>query len=254
MKDRLDKMLVNLGLASTRSQALNFIKTGAVYESGVRITKPSYLCDGENLEVRAQTHYVGRGALKLLDALEHFQFEIDGKIAADIGASTGGFTQVLLEKGAAKVYAVDVGTNQLDHRLKSQEKVVELSGTNIRELETLPEKIQVMVADLSFISLELVLPAMKNLLAAQADMVVLVKPQFEVGKSGIDKNGLVKSEKNRLEALYRVFKVCESLDLGVLKATRCSITGKTGNQEYLYWLKPGEQTTVTLLDLEELSR
>tara|TARA_R110000868_G_scaffold313440_1_gene574420 strand:- start:2962 stop:3726 length:765 start_codon:yes stop_codon:yes gene_type:complete len=254
MKDRLDKMLVTLGLATTRSQALNFIKTGAVYESGVRITKPSYLCSGENLEIRAQTHYVGRGALKLLDALEHFDVDIKDKIAADIGASTGGFTQVLVEKGASKVYAIDVGSDQLDERVKSLAPVIELSKTNIRDVQALPDKIQVMVSDLSFISLELVLPTMKNLLADKADMVVLVKPQFEVGRSGLDKNGLVKSDKNRLEALYRVYKVCEELELGIIKATRCSITGKTGNQEYLYWLKTGEKSKVTLLDLEELSR
>lgn len=254
MKERLDKKLVSLGLASTRSQALNFIKTGAVYEAGARISKASYLTDGTDLEIRAQTHYVGRGALKLIDALAHFNIKIENKVTADIGASTGGFTQVLLERLAKKVFAIDVGRDQLDARVKDDKRVIELSATNIRDLKELPEKIEVMVADLSFISLELVLPAMKNLLHENGDIIVLVKPQFEVGRSGLDKNGLVKSEKNRLEALYRVYKTCQDLDLGVIDAIKCSLTGKTGNQEYLYWLKPNQESVVSLVDLEELSR
>lgn len=254
MKDRLDKMLVKLELASTRSQALDFIKSGAVYESGLRITKPSYLTNGDNLEVRAQTHYVGRGALKLLDALQQFKIEIKNKICADIGASTGGFTQVLLEKEAQKVFSIDVGTNQLDQRIKNDYRVVEMSQTNIRDVESLPELVDVIVADLSFISLELVLPVMVKLIKDEADLVLLVKPQFEVGRNGIDKNGLVKSPQYRLEAMYKIFQCAENLGLGIMAASKCTVVGKTGNQEYLFWLKPRLQSIVSLVNLEELSR
>lgn len=254
MKDRLDKTLVRLELASTRSQALDFIKSGAVYEAGTRITKPSYLTNGENLEVRAQTHYVGRGALKLLDALEQFKVNIKNKVCADIGASTGGFTQVLLEKEAKKIFSIDVGTDQLDHRIKSDSRVVEMSQTNIRSVERLPEQVDLIVADLSFISLELVLPIMVKLIKDEADLILLVKPQFEVGRNGIDKNGLVKSSQYRLESMYKIFQCAESLGLGIMAASKCSIVGKTGNQEYLYWLKPGIQSKVSLVNLEELSR
>ncbi len=254
MKDRLDKVLVRLGLASTRSQALDFIKTGAVYEAGVRITKPSYLTLGEALEVRAQTHYVGRGALKLLDAIEKFKILVSDKVCADIGASTGGFTQVLLERGARKVFSIDVGSDQLDPRLKDDARVIEMSKTNIRNVHELDDKLDLIVADLSFISLELVLPNMSELINDDGEIVTLVKPQFEVGRNGIDKNGIVKSPQYRLEALFKIFEAGKKNNFGLVAATKCSVVGKTGNQEYLFYLKPGIESKVSLVDLEELSR
>ncbi len=254
MKDRLDKILVRLGLASTRSQALDFIKTGAVYEAGVRITKPSHLTFGESLEVRAQTHYVGRGALKLLDAIDKFKINANDKICADLGASTGGFTQVLLEQGAKKVFAIDVGSDQLDQRIKEDSRVIEMSKTNIRNIHSLDESVDLIVADLSFISLELVVPNMREILKSNGEIVTLVKPQFEVGRNGIDKNGIVRSAQYRLEALFKILEVAHKNKLGLWAATKCSIVGKTGNQEYLFYLKPNEESRVSLVDLEELSR
>jgi len=254
MKERLDKKLVELGLALTRSQALQFIQDGMVFDGDARITKPSYKTDGQFLRVEGQTHYVGRGAFKLLKAFNDFSLVAENKVAADIGASTGGFTQVLLEKGAAKVYAIDVGQDQLDARLKHDSKVIDMSGVNIRHLETLPEKIDFMVADLSFISLELVLLNMRSLLKADGEMVVLVKPQFEVGKNGIDGQGIVQDRLKHLEVLKRIRAFAESLELGLVGASRSQTIGKIGNQEYLYWFRGQAASLVTDQKLKELTQ
>lgn len=252
MKDRLDKKLVELGLASTRSQALQYIQAGVVFENNVQITKPSHKTIGEHLEVRTQTHYVGRGAQKLIDALASFPIKVLDKICADIGASTGGFTQVLLEHQAKRVYAIDVGHDQLDERLVNDGRVVNMPGTNIRAVESLPEKIELMVADLSFISLEIVLPHMQKLLTTDAELVVLVKPQFEVGREGLDKNGLADVSKH-LDVLVKIKNVCEQLKLGLVGAKKCALVGKTGNQEFLYWLKNSAHSSVSEKNLQELT-
>lgn len=251
MKDRIDKKLVELGLASTRSQALQFIQSGVVYENDIQITKPSYKTIGDQLEVRADTHYVGRGAHKLLDALESFPIKVNEKVCADIGSSTGGFTQVLLERGAKSVYAIDVGQDQLDQRLAADSRVINMPGINIRDLGFLPEKIELMVADLSFISLEIVLPHMQKLLASPAELVILVKPQFEVGRDGLDKHGLA-NPKMYKDVLIKVKNVSENLDLGLVGAKKCALIGKTGNQEFLFWLKSQKKSTVTDQILQEL--
>lgn len=254
MKTRIDKKLVELGLASTRSQALQFISSGNVFENNIQITKAAHQTDGTNLEVRTQTHYVGRGARKLLDALEHFPIVVKNKIAADVGASTGGFTQVLLENDVKKVYAIDVGRDQLDKRLKEDSRVIDMPGTNIRDLESLPEKIELLVTDLSFISLDLTLKPMQNLLANDAEMVVLVKPQFEVGREGLDKHGLVPDLNKHFEVLMKIKNLSAELGLKLCGAVKCSLVGKTGNQEYLYWLKTIGETTITEENLRELCR
>ncbi len=252
MKERLDKKLVELALASTRSQAQQFISAGWVFEHGKAITKASYLTDGNGLEVRGDTHYVGRGAQKLLGALKRFPLQIKDKVAADIGASTGGFTQVLLEQQAKRVYAIDVGHDQLDARLVDDPRVINMQGTNIRHLESLPEPIEVMVSDLSFISLELALPPMQKLLAAHAEMLILVKPQFEVGRDGLDKHGIVKDARLRLQAVQKICQVCRQLSLGILGVAPSTISGKTGNQEYLLWLAQGQADRISTLDVEKV--
>lgn len=252
MKERLDKKLVELGLANTRSQAQQYIQAGLVFEHGKIITKASYASDGSGLEVRGDVHYVGRGAQKLLGAFEAFPVVGQNKVAADIGASTGGFTQVLLENGATRVYAVDVGHDQLDARLLNDSRVINMPGTNIRDLNSLPEEIDLMVADLSFISLELTLPPMKNLLAKHGEMIVLLKPQFEVGREGVDKNGLVKDARLRLQAFKKIWNVCKTLNLGILGAVKSPLIGKTGNQEYLLWLAPSRNDSISEAQVEEL--
>lgn len=252
MKDRIDKKLVELGLASTRSQALQFIQSGVVYENDIQITKASHKTTGELLEIRAETHYVGRGAHKLIDALESFSIDAASKICADIGASTGGFTQVLLEREAKCVYAIDVGHDQLDGRLVADSRVINMPGTNIRDVTSLPQKVELMVADLSFISLEIVLPHMQKLLAPISELVVLVKPQFEVGREGLDKHGLADPSKY-FDVLLKIKKTCEQLNLGLVGAKKCALIGKTGNQEFLFWLKSTSPSTIDQEKLQELS-
>lgn len=254
MKDRLDKKLVELGLASTRSQALQYIQAGIVFEGETPLTKAAYKTDGKNLTVQGDTHYVGRGAYKLLEALQHIDVTLKDKLAADVGASTGGFTQVLLERGAQKVFAIDVGRDQLDARIKNDDRVIDMSGVNIRDVKELPQKLDIVVADLSFISLELVLKPMAELLKPDGELIVLVKPQFEVGKDALNKQGVVSDLEKHFATLVKIKKSCESLNLGLMGAVQSSTIGKIGNQEYLYWLRVNQSSVIQEEDLRELCR
>lgn len=235
LKKRLDIALVEMGLSKSRSQAQQLIKDGFVFYRGEKVTKTSLNVDLEELEVKKSFQYVGRGSQKLIGALEYFKVNPTDFICADVGASTGGFTEVLLENGAKKVYAIDVGHDQLDNKLVMDERVVNLEGINIRYGVDLEEKVDLVVADLSYISLTLVLNPMFSLLKENGQAIILVKPQFEVGREKIGKNGIVKVSDDRLASLKKIFHFCTDNKLMIKGMVKSSITGKTGNVEYLFY-------------------
>jgi 23S rRNA (cytidine1920-2'-O)/16S rRNA (cytidine1409-2'-O)-methyltransferase len=242
---RLDAELVRRGLARSRGQARELVADGGVRLGGKPATKPSTLVPaGMPIELAAAPdHWVGRAAYKLLHALEVFGAEglaVTGRRCLDVGASTGGFTQVLLEAGASSVTALDVGHGQLATRLASDPRVDERSGTNIRQVTAaeLGGPFDVVVVDLSFISLRLVLDRIREQLADDGDVVLLVKPQFEVGREHLARTGVVRSERERRRVLDATVLAVEAAGLGPRGLTRSPLAGSEGNQEYLLWAAP----------------
>ncbi|GAA0530723.1 23S rRNA (cytidine1920-2'-O)/16S rRNA (cytidine1409-2'-O)-methyltransferase [Rhizomicrobium palustre] len=235
MPTRADVFLVEKGFAASRSEAQAAIRAGTVTANGARVMKPSQLL-GDEVEIAyVKAHpYVSRGALKLLAALDHFELSPEGLVCLDIGASTGGFTEVLLERGAHRVYAVDVGHGQLRQKLVNDERVVSLEGTDARNLTAaqIPEPPQVLVADVSFISLKLALPAALSL-ARNAFLVALVKPQFEAGRAAVGKGGIVKDEAAQNAAVQEVVKLLEKRHWSILGVIDSPIEGGDGNREFL---------------------
>jgi 23S rRNA (cytidine1920-2'-O)/16S rRNA (cytidine1409-2'-O)-methyltransferase len=240
-RERLDVRLVALGLAPSRERAQSLIMAGQVLVDGARVDKP-----GEKPRPEAvltltgdPNPYVSRGGLKLDGALTRFGLGVAAKVALDVGASTGGFTDCLLQRGAAKVYAVDVGYGQLAWKLRQDPRVINLERTNIRGLgaDQIPDPLDLAVADCSFISLTKVLPHVLPLLRPGADLVVLVKPQFEVGKDRVGKGGVVRDEALRQEAIADVRRACEALGCTVLGGADSELAGPKGNLEHLLWLR-----------------
>lgn len=249
---RLDSALVQLGLVSSRNKAQRYIEQGLVYVNDTAITKRAYEVDlTDHIEVRSTgTQYVSRGAYKLIGALDAFTPlgfpDIAGKNCLDIGASTGGFTQVLLERGVKQVIALDVGHDQLDPSLQSDPRVIECSGMNIRTTtrEDMPFAAQIVVSDVSFISLTYVIPQLASLVSEQAHAILLIKPQFEVGRAALDKHGIVTSEQERARAVEQVCACAQNNGWIVEQTTESPITGIHGNTEYLLWLRLGEQKRI----------
>lgn len=238
MKIRADQLVVNLGLAESRTQAARLIMAGEVFHGTLRIDKPgAQLKEDTTLTVRAPLHpWVSRGGMKLAGALSHFGLSPEGLIAVDVGASTGGFTDVLLTHGARKVYAVDVGQGQLAWKLQQDARVIRMDQTNARHLTAMqiPEAPQVIVCDASFISLKLVLPAVMQLAAPGAWMVALIKPQFEVGKENIGKGGIVRDEALHQQVCDDIAAWCANdMKWEVIGITDSPITGAEGNKEFL---------------------
>ena len=232
---RLDRYLVERGLVESREKAKRLIQEGKVRVEGKVVQKPAHpVPEGARVELLAEERYVGRGAYKLLGALEAFPGEPRGKVAADLGASTGGFTQVLLERGARRVYAVDVGKGQLHPRLREDPRVVALEEQDARTL-VLPEPVDLVVMDVSFISSTLLLPKVLELLKPQGEALVLVKPQFELGPKA--HKGVVREEAKRREALRRVREKALELGFQVLGEKESPLPGKEGNLEYWLWLR-----------------
>lgn len=237
-KVRLDQLLVERGLAESRTRAQALIMAGAVYSGEQRLNKPGHqVAPDIALTLRGKDHpWVSRGGLKLVQGLEHCNLNVEGWTAIDVGASTGGFTDVLLSHKAARVYAIDVGYGQLDSKLREDERVVVLERTNARHLsvEHVPDPVDLVVCDASFIGLRTVLPAALALTKPDAHLVALIKPQFEVGKERVGKNGVVRDPDLHQE-------VCETITawLGglpnwtVLGVTESPITGPAGNKEFL---------------------
>ena len=238
---RLDVELVARGLARSRTQARDLVTAGAVLVDGRPATKPAHPVDDTSaIELsREPDRWVGRAALKLLHALDTWPIPVAGRRCLDVGASTGGFTQVLLERGAAHVTALDVGHGQLVASIATDARVRDLPGTNIRDVDpgTLG-RFDVVVSDLSFISLTIALPAMRPLVRDDGDLVVLVKPQFEVGRERLGRRGVVTSRHEHRRVLREVAQVATDEHLHLHGAAPSPITGGDGNREFLFWLAP----------------
>lgn len=240
MKVRLDALLVTRGLVTTRTRARQAILEGKIAVDGEVQLRPGLRVQPDaEVEVLAPLlQYVSRGALKLQAALDRFDVQVAGRVAMDVGASTGGFTQLLLERGAARVYAVDVGRDQLHASLRSDPRVVPLENTDIRQLraEDLSPLPSLVTVDVSFISLSLILPSLDRLAPSGSDIVLLVKPQFEVGPSGVGKGGIVRDADLRKGALERVLTEAQALGFEVRDKCDSPLPGGDGNQEYLVHL------------------
>lgn len=237
-KLRADQALVERGLAESRTRAQALIMSGAVFIGTVRIDKPgTMLAADAPLELRGRDHpWVSRGGVKLAHALEHFEIDPKGLVCLDIGASTGGFTDVLLSHDGARVYAVDVGHGQLDWRLRQDARVVVLEKTNARNLShaEVPEPVDLIVCDTSFIGLKTVLPAALSLAKPTATLVALIKPQFEVGRGQVGKGGVVRDHTLHAQVCERISKWLDALPgWRVLGITESPITGPKGNKEFL---------------------
>jgi len=237
MKTRLDRLMVERGLAESREKAQGLIMAGEVRVAGQKASKPGQtVADDAPVEVLARPPYVGRGGFKLAGALRHFAIDAAGKVCLDIGASTGGFTDALLQAGAARVHAVDVGSGQLDWKLRSDARVVVHDRVNARALtfEEIGEPVDLAVCDVSFISVTLILPAVVALLRPDGRMVILVKPQFEVGKGQVGKGGIVREPELHQAACERVG--ASARELGFTTTIMESpILGAEGNKEFLLY-------------------
>jgi 23S rRNA (cytidine1920-2'-O)/16S rRNA (cytidine1409-2'-O)-methyltransferase len=237
MRSRLDLLLVARGLAPTRQKAQAMILAGSVEVDGRRVDKAGTPVDGDaGIRVAGPPHpYVSRGGIKLAAALDAFGIDPSGAVCLDVGASTGGFTDCLLQRGAARVYAVDVGSGQIDARLRSDPRVILREKVNARFLsrEHVPEAVRIATVDVSFISLRLVLPAIVPRLAPGAVLVALVKPQFEAGRGEVPRGGVVRSEETRRRVVEEVTRAAEALGLRTLGAMASPITGAAGNREFL---------------------
>ncbi len=233
---RLDVALVEAGLAGSRGQAQALIVAGKVRVGGETVRAPDRaVATGASLELVSPPRYVSRGGEKLAPALDEFGVVVEGRVCADVGASTGGFTDVLLQRGAARVYAVDVGRGLLHWRLRQNPRVVPMERVNARYLESFPEPVSLVTVDVSFIALEKVLPALRRA-APGAELVVLFKPQFQVGRSEVGKGGIVRDEGAVRAALERFRSWCEGAGIRVLAQTWSALPGADGNREVLLHL------------------
>ncbi len=240
-KERLDKILLDKGLAASRDRARALIMEGRVLVNGHPVNKAGEPVGSDSLiELRGEDiPYVSRGGLKLEAAIKHFGISLTGKAAMDVGASTGGFTDVMLQRGAVRVYCIDVGYGQLAWKLRQDPRVVLLERTNIRHLdrERIPESIDIATIDVSFISLSKVVPTVLAFLRDGGEIVALIKPQFEVGKGEVGKGGIVKDVAKRLAAVDRVKNELEESGLEVIGVIESPILGQKGNVEYLAYAK-----------------
>ncbi len=259
-KLRLDAYLTEQGLFETRSRAQAAIMAGQVLVDEMKIDKPgTSVKEGAKIRILGdQLRYVSRGGLKLAKALQKFPVSVAGKVMADIGASTGGFTDCALQNGAVRVYAIDVGYGQLDWKLRNDPRVINMERTNARLLEadSLPEPIEAASIDVAFISLEKILPAVRKLLAADAFVIALVKPQFEAGKENVGKKGVVRDPAVHKEVLCRIIAFAEQEGFGIGGLDYSPVKGPEGNIEYLLYLTatPAKNVSDTRLSLADIDR
>ena len=244
MKERLDVLLVKRGLASSREKARAIIMSGNVFVKGQREDKPGTNIDEQEPDIVVKGNplkYVSRGGLKLEKSIAEFLLDLSNMVCMDIGSSTGGFTDCMLQNGAAKVYAIDSGHGQLDWKLRCDERVICMEKTNFRYVtcEQINEPIDFASADVSFISLDKILPAAFPLLKEHARMVCLIKPQFEAGREQVGKKGVVRDRKVHEEVIERIIDVAEENGFGPQKFTYSPIKGPEGNIEYLILLEKG---------------
>jgi len=254
MAERLDVALVNRGLVESREKGRALIMAGSVYVNGQKAFKAGEsIKDGMNIEIRgAKLKYVSRGGLKLEKSLEVFPINLTDKVCADIGASTGGFTDCMLQNGAKKVYAVDVGYGQLAWKLRSDERVVNMERTNVRYLDfdLIQDKIEFVSIDVSFISLKLVLPVVYELLADGGELVALIKPQFEAGREEVGKKGVVRDASVHRSVIENITSFAYETGFCVKGLDFSPIKGPEGNIEYLMYVsKNGENTNNVTEDI-----
>ena len=252
MKERLDLLLVKKNLASSREKAKAIIMSGIVYVDGQKEDKAGALFEeNKSIEIRGQSlKYVSRGGLKLEKALIEFDIRLSDLICMDVGASTGGFTDCMLQNGASKVFAVDVGYGQLDWKLRNDERVVVFEKTNIRYLEesSLEQKADMASIDVSFISLSKVLPALVKLLKEEAFIVALIKPQFEAGREKVGKKGVVREAAVHIEVIQAVCTYAADNKLDIIGLTYSPIKGPEGNIEYLCYMKKNNASIQRQID------
>lgn len=249
MKERLDVLLVKKGLAPSREKAKAVIMAGSVYVDGQKEDKAGSVFDEESAQIEVRGHvlpYVSRGGLKLEKALKVFPITLTNKICMDIGASTGGFTDCMLQNGAVKVYSVDVGYGQLDWKLRQDERVVCMEKTNFRYMTPgdIPDVLDFASVDVSFISLDKILTPAYALLREQGEMVALIKPQFEAGREKVGKKGVVRDPKVHEEVISRTVRHADEVSFEVLDLSYSPIRGPEGNIEYLIHLKKNPERTV----------
>lgn len=252
-RSRLDAAVVDRGLAETRSRARALILAGDVRVNGERVDRAGALVAAEDaVDLAAKPRFVSRGGEKLDHALDRFGLDVTGFVAADLGASTGGFTDCLLQRGARRVYAVDVGYGQLAERLRLDERVVVLDRTNARNLSELPEPVDLVAIDVSFISLALVLPTARRVLREGGVCVPLVKPQFEAGPKAVGKGGVVRDPTVHRRVLVEVAGVANEAGFAVVDLTSSPLLGPAGNREFLALLRIGPQRESVPLLIERL--
>ncbi len=247
-KQRLDQRVLELGFAESREKARTLIMSGAVFLDGRRVDKPGMMIPMDSLpEVRGQgLRYVSRGGLKLEKALQVFPVTAEGKVCLDCGASTGGFTDVLLQNGAQRVYAVDVGYGQLAWKLRQDERVTNLERTNLRYLtaEQIPEPIDLAVMDVSFISIRLILPVIRPFLKTGADYICLIKPQFEAGREQVGKKGVVRDPVIHREVIAQCLQAAEECGYSVRGLDYSPVRGPEGNIEFLCHLNQESEGSI----------
>jgi 23S rRNA (cytidine1920-2'-O)/16S rRNA (cytidine1409-2'-O)-methyltransferase len=241
IRQRLDVALTERGLVESRSKAQSLIMARRIVVNGLYVDKPGTpVTAADEIAVVALEHpWVGRGGMKLAHAIEHFGIDLEGKCCLDVGASTGGFTDVMLQRGAAKVYAIDVGYGQLDQKLRADPRVVNREKVNARYLDPadFDEPIEFASVDVSFISLEMILPPVARCLTRPAGIVALIKPQFEVGKREIGKGGIVRDEAVRAAAVERIANFAAAAGHEVLGIIESPVRGAEGNVEYLMYVR-----------------
>ena len=261
MKERLDVLLVKRNLAESREKAKAIIMSGNVFVEGQREDKAGSTFPEEvSIEVRGHTlPYVSRGGLKLEKAIANFDVSVKDKVCTDVGSSTGGFTDCMLQNGAKKVYSIDVGYGQLAWKLRNDPRVVNLERTNMRKVtrEQVPDEIDFFSVDVSFISLKLILPVARQLMSENAQAVCLIKPQFEAGREKVGKKGVVRDPAVHVEVVRKIFDFCLENGFDVLNLDYSPIKGPEGNIEYLIHLRksddPKSYTDVTPEQLVENS-
>ena len=255
MKERLDVLLVKRNLADSREKAKAIIMSGNVFVEGQREDKAGTTFPEEvNIEVRGHVlPYVSRGGLKLEKAMKEFHVTVDGKVCTDVGSSTGGFTDCMLQNGATKVYSVDVGQGQLAWKLRNDERVVCMEQTNFRYVtpEDIPDALDFASVDVSFISLTKILIPARKLLKAGGQMVCLIKPQFEAGRGKVGKNGVVREPQIHEEVIRKIIDYADSIGFEVLHLEYSPIKGPEGNIEYLLHIRKPEEITEEKLALNE---
>ncbi len=253
MKQRLDVMLVEQGFATSREKAKAIIMSGIVFVDGQREDKAGTTFDSEKVKLEVKGHtlkYVSRGGLKLEKAMDRFGVQLEGKVCMDVGASTGGFTDCMLQNGAVKVYSVDVGHGQLDWKLRNDERVVCMEKTNIRYVtpEDIAERPAFVSIDVSFISLTKVLGPVKELMTEDGELVCLIKPQFEAGREKVGKKGVVRDKSVHLEVIEMVMNYAESIGFKLLHLDYSPIKGPEGNIEYLLHMTKNAEAEAAALN------